>query len=232
MSQAQQLLQLQEIDIEIRDKKKRLGEVLQLQKETAELLEAGKRAETAVSTLTQWQTTRKDLNLELDGLNNKIKRSNDRLYSGKVTNPKELSDLQDEIESLGRRSGALEEEVLEAMIMIEDAEGEKSSADDNLVSVQAQWEKSQVGYEQEKNQLALGLHQLLGKRKEHLGVVTAVSLKEYENLSRKKNGIAIAKLRANMCLGCRATVSAQTDRNARQGKLVYCDTCGRIIVPA
>ena len=98
MSQARQLLQLQEIDTEIRDKKKRLGEVLQLQTETEELLAARKRVETAVSELTQWQTKRKDLNLELDGLNSRIKRSNDRLYSGKVTNPKELSDLQDEIE--------------------------------------------------------------------------------------------------------------------------------------
>lgn len=232
MSQIQQLYQLQEIDTSLREKKTRLAEVLQAQKETTELLAARQRATSAATELQTWQQQRRELNLELDSLNNKAKRSEQRLYSGNVRNPKELSDLQNEIASLGRRRAALEDEILEAMIMIEDAEAEKTAADESLFAIQGKWERSQAHYKQEQNELALALHQLMTQRKEQLKMVTAESLSEYESLSRSKNGLAIAKLRANMCLGCRTTVSAKIERLARQGQRAYCDSCGRIVVPA
>ena len=232
MSQVQQLYQLQEIDTSIREKKTRLAEVLQAQKETAELLDARQRAANAATELQNWQNQRRDLNLELDSLNNKAKRSEQRLYSGNVKNPKELSDLQNEIASLGRRRTVLEDEILEAMIMIEEAEAEKTAADESLATIQGKWERAQANYKQEQNELALSLHQLMTRRQEQLKMVTAASLSEYETLSRNKNGLAVAKLRANMCLGCRMTVSANIERLARQGQRAYCGNCGRIVVPA
>jgi predicted nucleic acid-binding Zn-ribbon protein len=72
----------------------------------------------------------------------------------------------------------------------------------------------------------------MNQRKEQLKMISAEALSEYDSLSRSKNGVAVAKLRANMCLGCRTTVSAQVERMSRQGQLVYCGNCGRIIVPA
>ena len=125
-----QLFQLQKLDTEIDEKKKRLGDVLKAQKEPASLQKKRQRAETAVETLQKWQTKHQDLTLEVGSVTTKAKNSENRLYSGKVTNPKELSDLQQEIESLGRRKAALEDEVLEALVMIEDAQTEKTAADD------------------------------------------------------------------------------------------------------
>ena len=232
MSQAQQLHQLQNMDTAIRDKKTRLTEVLQAQKETAELLVARQRSATAAVELQKWQTQRRDLDLELEGLNSKSKRSEQRLYSGNVKNPKELSDLQQEIESLGRRREGLEDEILETMILIEDAETEKTAADESLVTITEKWERAMAYFKEEQNELALALHQLMEQRQEQLKMVTADSLKQYENLSSKKNGLAVATLRANMCLGCRMTISAVTERLARQGQITHCDHCGRIIVPA
>jgi predicted nucleic acid-binding Zn-ribbon protein len=232
MSQAQQLYHLQEIDSSIREKKTRLTEVLQAQKETPELIAARTRSSKADAELQTWQSQRRDLNLELESLNSKAKRSEQRLYSGNVKNPKELSDLQSEIASLGRRRAALEDEILEAMIMIEEAETEKTAADESLNKVSAKWERAQSNYKQEQNEVALALHQFMNQRKEQLKMISAEALSEYDSLSRSKNGVAVAKLRANMCLGCRTTVSAQVERMSRQGQLVYCGNCGRIIVPA
>ncbi|MCB8946301.1 MAG: hypothetical protein H6658_21360 [Ardenticatenaceae bacterium] len=232
MSQAQQLHQLQQIDTAIREKKSRLTEVMQAQKETDELLAARQRATAADTELKKWQAQRRELNLELESLNSKSKRSEQRLYSGNVKNPKELSDLQNEIDSLGRRRETLEDEILETMIMVEDTEAEKTAADNTLTTITEKWERSMAHYKQEQNELALALHQLMGQRQEQLKMVTADSLQQYEQLSRKKNGLAVATLRANMCLGCRTTVSAVNERMARQGQITYCDNCGRIIVPA
>ncbi|MFZ1396532.1 MAG: hypothetical protein WAS33_06535, partial [Candidatus Promineifilaceae bacterium] len=108
-----QLFQLQKLDTEIDEKKKRLGDVLKAQKEPQSLLAARQRDEAARAELQKWQAKHQDLTLEVGGLSSKAKNSENKLYSGKVTNPKELSDLQQEIEALGRRKAVLEDAVLE-----------------------------------------------------------------------------------------------------------------------
>ena len=229
MSQVQQLYQLQQIDTEIREKKQRLGEVLRAQKETEALLAAKGRMETAVTTLQTWQTQRQNLNQELQSLKNKAKSAEQRLYSGNVKNPKELTDLQSSIESLGRQRATLEDDILEAMIMIEDAETEKAAAEQTLQTIQAEWEQAQGSLKKEQNELALHVHGLMGQRKVRLSSVTADSLAEYEAISRKAKGVAIVKIKNNLCTGCRLNVSAQKEKEAHQGKKVYCAHCGRIL---
>jgi predicted nucleic acid-binding Zn-ribbon protein len=116
MSQVELLFRLQHTDDEIRAAKDRLSEVIRLQSENQDLLAARKRSKVTANELNQRRAQQTDLNLELNSLEDKANRSEQRLYSGSVKNPKELSDLQHEIESLGRRQSALEEELLEVMI--------------------------------------------------------------------------------------------------------------------
>ncbi len=229
MSQVQQLYQLQQIDTEIREKKQRLGEVLRAQKESEALLAAKKRMETAVSDLQSWQTKRQDLDLERQSLKNKAQSAEQRLYSGNVKNPKELADLQGSIESMNRQRAALEDEILEAMIMIEDAETEKAAADHALQTLQTDWEQSQISLKQEQNELALRVHTLNGKRKERLSTISPESLNEYTVMSQKMRGIAIVKIKNSVCDGCRLNVSALKEKDVRTGKKVYCAHCGRIL---
>lgn len=231
MSQVQLLYQLQQFDTEIREKKQRLAEVLRAQKETEALLSARARAETAVAEWQTWHTRRQNLNLELESVNDKARRSESRLYSGNVRNPKELSDLQHEIEALGRRRVALEDDILEAMIMLEELEQEKTAAEEELAQVTADWEKAQAQLKREQNELALRLHQLTTLRQQPLSLLSAESLAEYEQIGRRKGGLAVVGLKQNMCLGCRLTVSGTKMREAQEGKLVYCGSCGRILHP-
>lgn len=232
MSQVSQLYKLQLIDTEIREKTQRLREVLQAQKGSRVLQAAQGKAETAVSALQTWQTKHKDLSLELEGLNNKVKNSNNRLYSGKVTNTKELTDLQSEISSLGRRHETLEEEVLEAMLMVEDAQGEQEIAEQALAEIQAEWDKETASLKKEQNELALRIHTLNGKRKALSSSISAAAMAKYQHIAGRKGGIAVAKLRVNQCMVCQVSTSANKVKEAREGKLVTCGSCGRILHPA
>lgn len=231
MSQAQVLYDLQQLDDQIRAGKQRLGEVLRAQKETEALTAARAQATTAAKKLQQWQTRHTDLRLELGSVNEKAKRSEQRLYSGNVKNPKELNDLQREIEALGRRRRAIEDEMLEAMIMVEESELEKTAADEKLAAVEADWQTDQANLKQEQNELALRLNQLLGRREQQARKADPQLLKSYTALAQKKNGTAVAGLRDNTCLGCRLTLPAHRVKDAREGKLIYCDNCGRILNP-
>jgi predicted nucleic acid-binding Zn-ribbon protein len=229
MSEVQQLLRLQEIDSEIRQKTQRLGEVLKAQKDTEELLAARQRSSSATADLQTWQTEHKNLTLELEKLNSKAKRSEERLYSGRITNPKELTDIQNEIDSLGRRRQVMEDEVLEAMIMLEDAETELSEATDSLSLIETEWQRTQGALKVEQNELALRLNVLANQRQKQTPLIPIAALQKYETISREHGGLAVVLLRGNMCQGCRLNVSANIAKAVGQGQLIYCNQCGRIL---
>lgn len=231
MSQPRVLYDLQQIDTEIRAKKQRLGEVLRLQKEPAALMEARQHAQSIDDELREWRARRENLVLEINGLADKAKRSEERLYSGTVKNPKELADLQQEVEALGRRRASLEDDALLMMMEIDERKAAQSEADAEVTRLASEFEVASAGFNKEQNALALQLNQLLEKRKRQLTLVQPSLLKTYENLSRQKNGVAVAGLRSNKCQGCQLTLSASAIRAADEGKLVYCENCGRILCP-
>lgn len=230
MPQMRQLYQLQQLDSVIGQKKQRLIEVLNLQKEPPELVTARTRRDAAEADAETWQATHNRLSLELGSLNSKVKRSEERLYSGTVKNPKELADLQHEIEALGRRREALEEEILEAMIMLEDAQAELAAAAEVVEMLANRQAVAVQALKEEQDALARELHQLLEQRNALAGRVDAPSLQLYDDLRGKKGGTAVATIRMNSCSVCRISVSASTVKMADQGELVYCGGCGRMLV--
>src|SRR4030042_4675043 len=67
----------------------------------------------------------------------KIELSEASLYGGKIQNPKELQDLQNEIASLKRLMITLEDHELEAMMAVEEAEGNLIRAKVAMNEIQA-----------------------------------------------------------------------------------------------
>jgi predicted nucleic acid-binding Zn-ribbon protein len=230
MSQVQQLYRLQQYDSEIVRKKQRLAEVVQLQRETQELLAARKRFNEASAEVSLWTTAQTDLNLELGSLNEEAKRSNNRLYSGQVTNPKELSDLQQKVESLGRRRGVLEDEILEAMIMLEDAQEELNTAEESLEQIESAWEQSQASLHAEQNELAIDLHGLIEERDKQASRIDPKTVADYDSIRARANGLAVVAFVNNACTGCHVTVSANMALRIERGERVTCNGCGRILV--
>lgn len=231
MSQPQVLYNLQQIDTEIRTKKQRLGEVLKAQKEPASLVAMRERAKAAAEALHEAQARQKDLALELSSLNDKASREEKRLYSGQVTNPKELADLQMEVESLGRRRSALENESLEGLMLVDERKSAKVAIDAELQQAAEAWDASLVDLKAEQQALAVRLNQLLARREQQLPLVEARSLQMYEQLARTKNGLAVAGLKNGKCLGCQLTVSAQISKRANEGRMANCENCGRLVYP-
>ena len=231
MSQAQVLYDLQQIDTEIRTKKQRLGEVLRLQKEPPALLAAREKAAAAEADLGRWRARHKDLTLEIATVADKAKRSEDRLYSGVVKNPKELNDLQHEVEALGRRRATLEDEALQVMMTVDERQTISGAAATERDHMAEEFAASVVHLQAEQQTLALQLNRLLDKRKKQVPLAQPALLKVSDQLIQEKRGLAVAGLRANKCQGCQVTLSASTIRAAGQGQLVRCDSCDRILCP-
>lgn len=231
MSQVDQLFRLQQADDALRKAKKRLAHVMRMQSESEEMASARAREETVAGQLEKWRVSQNDLNLELQSLNAKAKRSEDRLYSGMVKNPKELEDLQREIESLGRRRTALEDELLEAMIAVEEAQDERQKAGLAYNEIKERWERQQQALKQEQDELVERIDQLDGQRESLLQLITSTSLATYENTAKRVGSLVVVELRNHRCTGCQVRVPDNLVKAADVGELVYCDNCRRILCP-
>jgi len=223
MSQIDHVYRLQLLDDDIRQTKERLSDVLRLQAENPELFAARDRADVAKAELLQRRTNQSDLDLELSSLNTKSK------HSGMVKNPKELADIQQELESLGRRRDVLEDEVLEAMISFEDAEAVNYTAITELAETEEKWHEDQISFQIEQAELVERLGELLATRKQQLTAITPQSLKAYQGAQRHAGPTAVVLLVNGRCRGCQVTVPAMLAKWSNEGQMVTCDSCGRLL---
>jgi predicted nucleic acid-binding Zn-ribbon protein len=229
MSQIHLLYHLQQIDSEIKTKKERLREVLLAQQQNKSVLDARQRATATEATLNQLQAQQKNLELELGGVNTKAQQSEKRMYSGKVSNPKELADLQQEIEALGRRRQALEDDILEVMVLGEDTDAEYQEATATLAEREAEWAEKLKRLQAEQNGLAVRINDLIAQRNEQVQRIDERMLKVYAATGRNRNGLAVTILRGGSCSACGVTASARKVREVEEGNLVHCGSCGRIL---
>ena len=231
MSQVDLLYRLQQIEDENRDDRKRLAEVIRLQSESVELVKARNAHELADEEVSRLQVIQKDRNLELDGLCDKAKKAEDRLYSGLVTNPKELEDLQLELDSLGRRISSLEDEVLEIMMEVEEAESILTDAAATLNQTESDWQATASRCKDEQQELLKHIGDLAEQKKQLLPLVQPASMSAFETAKRRAGEVAVTALKNGRCRGCLVGVSAMQQKAVDEGELVNCDNCGRILCP-
>ncbi len=231
MSQILLLYRLQLIDSEIHQKRERLQEVMAAQIDSPEVIAGRRRAARAAAALKDERTSLKRSEAELAGVNDETRRNEERLYSGLVKNPKELGDLQQKIAALGRRSEALEEQVIEYMVRTEEAEAEATAAGSSLAALQAAWEANQAALRQEQATLEQALAEAGQRRAELAPRLSSPFLSQYEAVRRRRGVLAVAGLRDGVCQGCQVRVPATLVNQANNGELTHCNSCGRIIVP-
>jgi predicted nucleic acid-binding Zn-ribbon protein len=230
MNRSHLLYRLQTIDLETDNGKRRLEEVEAGLGESEELRQARRALQTAEDELSRWRTTLRDLELEARSLTAKITSVEERLYSGRVTNPKELANLQNEVSYLKRRRGDLEDKQLEAMVEVEEHEAEVDSRKASLAQIEAEWTQTQKQLTEERSELEQRLAHLKKERVKEKGMIGAEDLVLYGELCSRKGGQAVALLEGEVCQVCRVTLPTSRVQQARSGdSLSFCSSCQRIL---
>ena len=99
MSLAGQIYKLQQVDSEIERKQQTLGEIESELKDNRDLLIAKTKLTTQEQKLAEAKKKQKELEWELEDIQEKAKQTRRELFSGKVKNPKELMNLENEVKS-------------------------------------------------------------------------------------------------------------------------------------
>jgi hypothetical protein len=230
MNVAFQLFQLQQIDSEIDHSQQRIDEIDRLLATNSLISSAEKKVNLHDQLLTQRTTAFNLLNDELEKKKIKKTQSQSTLYGGKVQNPKELEDLQNEIASLERSINVLEESLMQALVDVDNAEIKFELSNDDLKKARSTFATESAMLAAEKEKLDQKIGGLQNKRQPQLQQVDGVYLAQYDSLRKRKNGIAIALLHDSSCGACGANLTPSQRQTARSSSTLFiCPSCGRII---
>lgn len=172
----------------------------------------------------------RELELDLDQISSKIASTEEMLYGGQVTNPKELAGLDQELHYLRRRRSEVEDETLVSMDEVERREAQFETAERHFEAAEQRWQTTQNELRQEAEGLRSRLAALEAERKTKLSSVSREDLSTYENARRQTAGPAVVLLEGGICQGCRVALPTSLVQQVRRGQdLVYCGSCHRIL---
>jgi predicted nucleic acid-binding Zn-ribbon protein len=172
----------------------------------------------------------KEREWEADEQRRKIEPLEKRLYQGTVTNPKELEDLQQDIESLKRRRSELEDQALEAMTALEEAQAALEEAERAIQALTGSWETEQESLHVRQERAEREIAVLEEQRAAQAEGIEPSLLRLYDRLRAARQGRGVAKVEGGACQGCRISLPMSLLQRARAGsEIVQCNNCERIL---
>ena len=233
MSQSFHLFQLQKIDAQLDSIQARLNQIMEIissdqsvQLARERLQDVKQKHRNAKHQLTEHESL-------VEARRIKIEQSESSLYSGSINNPKELQDLQLEITSLKKNLALMEDDLLEAMIFLEEVDNELSSCEQAMAYTTADSLMRNSALNGEKDQLIKTRERLQFERVATVNQISNENLSIYGNLRQSKKGAVVVPVEDGACTGCGSTLTpAEWQASRSPSKIVFCSSCGRILYSA
>ena len=230
MSRTFTLWQLQTTDQEIDDKTKRARAVDEMLASDPKVVAARDALETAQKKLTDARASLRDRELDAAGLDAKIKQGEERLYSGRVGNPKELDGLEKDLQMHKRRRSEMDDTLLALMDASDDAQKQVEDKTRALKKIEDVRAGDVAHLAREKESLAKRLEELNSMHDEARRALDADALRQYDNLRRTKAGRAVSQIKNSSCGVCGVAVPTGLLNRVRTGdEIVLCSSCGRML---
>ncbi len=228
MGITRQLYQLQAIELDIESKEQTLAQSLAGLGENRILLEARDGLSTGEQRLGELKKKQHDAEWEIEDVAGKLSSAQETLYSGRITNPKELSSLQHEVEGFKNKRDNLEEKALEIMEQVEAATSELAGLRRQLDEVEKNWRQEQQQLADAIEELKISLSKLEEERQQALAGIDAETADCYTRL-RQKKGQAVARVEQGICRGCGISLSTAELQRVKGDRIIMCNSCGRIL---
>nr|MCW2728914.1 hypothetical protein [Aeromicrobium sp.] len=185
--------------------------------------------DTAVSDLSRAQ---KKADAEVEQVKTRRTRDEERLNSGAVSNPKDLASLQHELVALERRISTLEDEELEIMEALEEAQARLTNVQGDLDGIRVQLDELTAARDAAIAAIDEQAAEAQAERTSSAAGVPADLTTLYDKI-RHQYGIGAAALRARRCEGCRLEINGADLRElaaAPEDEVLRCPECSRILV--
>jgi uncharacterized protein len=186
-------------------------------------------AAAAVARLHECQAAIRDHELQLAGTEAKQRKIEGDLYGGRVSNPKELSNLQEELGMLARTRDHLEDQILTLLDQVEVLREQASSAEAARTALEERLATHLAEYEAARTRLDAEIDALTAERSAAAGRVEARLLRRYEGIAAQEGGVGIVPIIQGRCGGCHNALPTDFVVRVRGGQIVICERCRRIL---
>ena len=160
----------------------------------------------------------------------KLEHNQSAQFSGKLHAPKELQDLQSEQIALEKRRKELEEEQINAMLVMEEAVVVTSQAEANLAEAEQKSASHLSLLRGEQTTLQADFEKSNTERQAILASIPGSLADSYEKLRSQKKGLAVTVISDESCAACGSSLTPAECQAARSPTLInYCPSCGRIL---
>jgi len=230
------LLELADIDAELtRIEHRRRGLPEHAELERLEARDAELRDSIAALTAQNSDLKREQAKAEADveQVRARIDRDRNRLDSGMVNSPRELENLQSEVQSLHRRQSDLEEVVLDVMERLESAQSTLTQAAAEREQLATELTSVSAARDTALGELGEQSVKASDRRIEVAAAIPGDLLNLYDKLRAQHGGVGAAALRKRSCQGCNLTlntVDLNAIRAAPEEEVLRCEECRRILV--
>ncbi len=128
-----------------------------------------------------------------------------------------------------------EDRMLERMLEADDLTATIKKAETDLAAEQKAIEADRKAMKAEHGDLQTTLERITAERAQIIGALDKQVLLIFEQVSRKRNGVAVAEAKDGICTICHVRLRPQVFNTVRRNEeIVQCDSCNRILffVPA
>jgi len=225
-----QLHELQKVDYQIYQREQTLKSLDTGDALKQHAIDVMKRHDTSAAALRKLETEQRDAELALKSLEAKKKTVHDKLYSGRISNPKELGDLEKDEVMLAGQVGHQEEVLLELMDRVEAAQTQESALAEELDAAKRKWKETVTRAQAENARLQKELAALRPERDRQAAQVEKPLLRRYDEIRNTRDGVGMAVTGNDICPACHVKLTPHTLALLHEGEeLTYCDNCGRIL---
>ena len=171
-----------------------------------------------------------ELDMESQTFSEKVSDLEKKLYSGAISNPRELSAYQEELQIFKRQHGNIEDSLLAVMAEREESQQLLKESREKVERLGHERTQEVSRLQEDEGRIGVELEDLARQRSAATALVQPADLSLYERLLKSTQGTAVAKVERGMCLGCRITLPTKELQQVRNGRsLVMCNSCGRIL---
>lgn len=170
------------------------------------------------------------LELELQSTAEKATKMERDLYSGRISNPKELTAMQQDIQALGRQRQRTEEEMLTLMEQIEALSQQLQTLEVGRQARERDLDEHLEEFRTQTRTLSAEIESLRKQREVATAEIDPELMRRYERLRSRKDGVAVAAVVKGICEGCHVAVPEAKLNEVLEGdRIVTCEGCGRIL---
>ena len=230
MTVVKDLFALQQMDLAVDRRTKRLALVKAALKEDAALIAARKELAASEAKAKETRVNQKLLEIEVETAKSRFASIETRMMSNEGVTARELPALQRELAHVQEQQGTLDDQGLRLMETLQEVQAQVKTQSATVQEMEGVWRESQKELLAEQAAVNAELSPARAERQAQAGVVDAAMMQAYERLRVKKAGVAVARVEKGICTGCRISLPTTLIQRARVGRvLATCPTCGRIV---